>query len=47
MSNRLTLFLEAINLTNEPLRYYEGTSDRTLQEEYYRIWGSVGARITF
>jgi TonB-dependent receptor len=46
-SNRVSFIAEMINLTNAPLRYYEGTEDRTIQEEYYRIWGSVGARITF
>jgi TonB-dependent receptor len=43
----LRLFAEVNNLTNEPLRYYEGVSDRPIQEEYYRWWGSFGLKWDF
>lgn len=32
---KLRLFAEANNLTNQPLRYYQGVKDRTAQLEYY------------
>ncbi len=31
------LFLEAKNLTNQPLRYYQGSKEKTMQLEYYQI----------
>lgn len=43
----LRLFVEVNNLTNEPLRYYEGVSDRPIQEEYYRWWGTLGIKWDF
>lgn len=36
ITKNVRLFAEANNLTNQPLRYYQGTSDRTMQMEYYR-----------
>ncbi len=33
---RLRIFGEANNLTNQPLRYYQGVASRTAQLEYYR-----------
>lgn len=47
ISRRIEFFVEVINLTNEPLRYYLGTPDRPIQEEYYSFWGSAGLRINF
>lgn len=35
------VFFEGNNLTNQPLRYYQGVKLRTMQQEYY------GARMTF
>jgi TonB-dependent receptor len=43
----LRLFAEVNNLTNEPLRYYEGVADRPIQEEYYRWWGTFGVKWDF
>ena len=31
----MTFYAEANNLLNQPLRYYQGTKDRTMQAEYY------------
>lgn len=36
LTKQLRLFGEANNLTNQPLRYYQGISSRTMQVEYYR-----------
>ena len=38
------LFFEANNLTNQPLRYYQGTSNRTMQEEFYNARFNVGIK---
>jgi TonB-dependent receptor len=32
---KFRIFAEAINLTNQPLRYYQGVRERTMQAEYY------------
>lgn len=44
LTARLRLYLELINLTDEPLRYYQGSSDRPIQEEYYSWWGTLGLK---
>ena len=44
LTDDLTLLLELINLTDEPLRLFEGTPDRPIQEEYYSWWGLVSIR---
>lgn len=36
LTKNLRVFAEANNLTNQPLRYYQGISSRTMQAEYYR-----------
>ncbi|MCF0065242.1 TonB-dependent receptor [Dyadobacter chenwenxiniae] len=36
LTKNLRLFAEANNLTNQPLRYYQSISSRTVQAEYYR-----------
>lgn len=40
------LFLELVNLTNEPYVVYQGTPDRPIQQEYYRSWGRLGFRVS-
>ena len=40
----LRIFLEANNLTNQPLRYYQGVSERTQQIEYYRPRFNLGLK---
>jgi TonB-dependent receptor len=35
-------FFEANNLTDQPLRYFQGTSDRVMQEEYYNTRVQLG-----
>jgi TonB-dependent receptor len=42
-----SVFADVLNLTNAPLRYYEGVSNRPIQEEYYRWWASFGVRMNF
>ena len=40
----LQVYFEAINLTDEPLRYYIGKEDRPIQREYYSWWTHVGIK---
>ena len=47
IGHKIAAFLEVNNLTNEPYRIYEGTSDRPLQEEYYKWWGTIGVKLNF
>ena len=42
-----TLYAEANNLLNQPLRYYQGTQDRTMQAEYYGAKINAGFKINF
>jgi TonB-dependent receptor len=47
IGSRVRIFADFINLTNEPLRYYIGTADRPIQEEYYRWWANFGIKFNF
>lgn len=47
ISRNLRIYVDALNLTNSPLRYYYGASDRPIQEEYYRSWVFLGVRANF
>lgn len=38
------IFVDASNLTNQPLRYYQGDSDRMMQAEYYNARISAGVK---
>jgi len=37
-------FFEVNNLTNQPLRYYQGISSRTMQVEYYNVRFNAGVK---
>lgn len=41
-SDKLRLFIELNNITNEPLRYFHGNANRPEQVEYYSIRGQIG-----
>ncbi|MEC5395394.1 TonB-dependent receptor [Bergeyella sp. RCAD1439] len=43
----MRVFVEANNLTNQPLRYYQGEASRTMQMEYYRARFSFGLKFDF
>ena len=43
-TDNLRLFVEANNLTNQPLRYYQGVRERTMQLEYYNARFNVGLK---
>lgn len=42
-----SIYAEATNLLNQPLRYYQGTKDRTMQAEYYGIRCNAGVKMSF
>ncbi|MBD3584087.1 TonB-dependent receptor [Flavobacterium selenitireducens] len=43
----LRIFAEANNLTNQPLRYYQGTSSRLRQLEFYESRFNLGLKLDF
>ena len=43
----IRLFFEANNLTNQPLRYYQGIRTRTAQLEYYQGTFTLGLKWDF
>ena len=42
---KFTIFAEANNLLNQPLRYYQGEEKRTMQVEYYGVKVNAGFKI--
>ena len=44
-NTKFTVYAEANNLLNQPLRYYQGNSNRTMQEEYYGVKVNMGVKI--
>jgi TonB-dependent receptor len=42
---KIRLFTEINNITNQPLRYFQGEKSRTMQLEYYRLRGIVGLKM--
>lgn len=44
ITSRFRLFVEALNLTNQPLQAYQGTSDQYIQREFYRYWMRFGLK---
>ncbi|WP_207426614.1 TonB-dependent receptor [Pedobacter sp. SYSU D00535] len=46
-TSKWRLFAEANNLTNQPLRFYQGVKSRTMQEEFYRPRYNVGLKFDF
>ena len=45
-NTKFTVFAEANNLLNQPLRYYQGESKRTMQVEYYGVKVNAGIKIS-
>jgi hypothetical protein len=46
-TNRSALFVELVNLTNEPFKAYQGVRERPIQMEYYERWGRLGFRYSW
>lgn len=47
VSPKWRVYFEANNLTNQPLRYYQGIRERTYQEEYYNARINLGIKFDF
>ncbi len=43
----LTVYAEVNNLLNQPLRYYQGVKERTMQAEYYGVRSTLGIKLNF
>lgn len=44
VSKNFSIFLEAVNITDEPYTVFEGTADRIRQQEFYDWWATIGVR---
>jgi TonB-dependent receptor len=47
VTKNIRLFADFVNLSDAPLRYYEGFSTRPIQEEYYRWSTQFGVKLHF
>lgn len=47
INDHLTIFADALNLTNTPLRYYLGAEQRTQKSEFYSWWGRFGVKLNY
>ena len=47
LTPHLNVFLDVINLTNTPQRYYLGTKDRIKLQEFYSWWCRAGIKLNF
>jgi TonB-dependent receptor len=47
VTDHLTTFVDVINLTDAPLRYYMGSTDYFKQQEFYSWWGRIGIKLDF
>lgn len=47
ITKNIRVFAEANNITNQPLRYYQGISSRTKQIEYYQSRYNLGLKFDF
>lgn len=46
-ATQFKLFLELMNITNQPEKTYLGEPSRVLEERYYGMWGNFGIGINF
>jgi len=44
---KFTVYADCTNLLNQPLRYYQGNKDYTMQAEYYGVKFNAGIKINF
>lgn len=44
---KFTVYADLTNLLNQPLRYYQGSKDFTMQQEYYGVKFNGGVKMTF
>ena len=46
-SLKFTIYADCTNILNQPLRYYQGSKDYTMQAEYYGLKFNAGIKINF
>lgn len=44
---KFTIYADCTNLLNQPLRYYQGSKDYTMQAEYYGVKVNAGIKLNF
>lgn len=44
---KFTIYADCTNLLNQPLRYYQGSKDYTMQAEYYGVKFNAGVKLNF
>ena len=44
---KFTIYADCTNLLNQPLRYYQGSKDLTMQQEYYGVKINSGIKVSF
>ena len=47
ITKHVRVFIDMLNLANQPYRVYQGVSDRFIQEERYKIWAITGVKLDF
>jgi TonB-dependent receptor len=47
LMKNIRVYADFLNLTNAPLRYYVGTTNRPIQQEYYRWWTQFGVKVNW
>ncbi|MBN2173653.1 MAG: TonB-dependent receptor [Bacteroidales bacterium] len=47
ISDHLRIFINLVNLTNQPLKYYLSSPDKILKQEYYSWTGRMGVKLNF
>ena len=47
LTGNINCFIDLINLTDAPLRYYMGSRDYFKQQEFYSWWGRIGIKLNF
>ena len=47
LTRNLRVYFDGLNLNNALLRYYQGVTDRPLQEEHYQSWLNFGVKVDF
>ncbi len=45
INSYLNVFVDMVNLTNAPQKYYLGTRDRVLKQEFYSWWARLGVKV--
>ena len=47
INRHMRVFIDMLNLNNQPYRVYMGTADRFIQEERYKMWAIAGVKLDF